>query len=60
LFPKENIFNNIFIKDIFKVFENFIDDLERELLAVKEIVNIFGKITYKIKVKVNKFKKGCL
>lgn len=45
LFPKENVFNNIFIKDISKVFENFIDDLERELLAVKEIVNIFGKIT---------------
>jgi len=25
--------------------ENFIDDLERELFASKEIVNIFGKIT---------------
>jgi hypothetical protein len=45
LFPKENVFNNIFIKDISKVFENFINDLERELVAVKEIVNIFGKIT---------------
>jgi hypothetical protein len=45
LFPKENVFNNIFIKDISKVFENFINDLEGELLAVKEIVNIFRKIT---------------
>jgi len=45
LFPKENVFNNIFIKDIYKVFENFINDLEREFFGVKEIVNIFGKIT---------------
>jgi hypothetical protein len=47
LFPKENIFNYILTKDIHKFLDKFVNDLEKELYIVKEIVSVL--ITYLFK-----------
>jgi len=47
LFPKENIFNYILTKDIHKFLDKFVNDLEKELYIVKEIVNILTTYLFK-------------
>jgi hypothetical protein len=47
LFPKENIFNYLLTKDIHKFLDKFVNDLEKELYIVKEIVNILTTYLFK-------------
>jgi len=47
LFPKENIFNYILTKDINNFLDKFVNDIEKELYIVKEIVNILTTYLFK-------------
>jgi hypothetical protein len=47
LFPKENIFNYLLTKDIHKFLDKFVNDLEKELYIVKEIVSVLTTYLFK-------------